>query len=481
MATTASGQPNILIVVIDSMRADHVSCYGYHRETTPNIDRLAAEGCLFETAITAAPFSPASYASIFSNLYPHQHGVNGDTVRVWPNGWPRLPEKMQECGYYTFCISNNGFVSEEMNGSRGFEAFAGPKDSWFLKQYSRAASRARRYFGDRLAGLLESNGILCHKKGDSLKSVDSVNELIRRGRRPFFGVMILMDPHVFYNPRRRAFCEDQAQVRKFLKRVNGRHMWSKLMAVRQTLPREQLQAGIDLYDSEIHHADRAIGELYDCLEREGVLDETVLVVAADHGEAFGEHGVWGHGFCLNDCLTRVPLVMRCPRYWPSGTRSAALVQLHDLHQLCTSVSGTGDPEPHRYPNCLTQASDAAWRGRDFVYSEFARQSKTLQFMHDHSPDFTSGLWDHGMWAVRSRDWRYIEYGEAAQEFYDLGNDPLETTPVADPPPTIASTLRHHLGLHRSELTAMQPPERGSMKEGVDEVVYERLRALGYLE
>ena len=118
-------QPSVLIVIIDSLRADHVSCYGYRRPTTPNIDRIAAEGCRFQTCITAAPFSPASYASIFSNLFPHEHGVNGDTVRVWPDCLPRLPELMKENGYYTFGVSDNSFVSVETNATRGFDAFVG--------------------------------------------------------------------------------------------------------------------------------------------------------------------------------------------------------------------------------------------------------------------------------------------------------------------------------------------------------------------
>lgn len=116
-------KPNILIIIIDSMRADHVSCYGYERQTTPHIDRLAAEGCVFVNAFTAAPFSPASYASLFSSLYPHQHGVNGDSVRAWPRSWVRLPEKLPGLGYSTFAISNKDFASRQHNEADGFDSF----------------------------------------------------------------------------------------------------------------------------------------------------------------------------------------------------------------------------------------------------------------------------------------------------------------------------------------------------------------------
>ncbi len=480
--SSAMRKPNILIVVIDSLRADHMSCYGYHRETTPNIDRLAAEGCLFETAITAAPFSPASYASIFSNLYPHQHGVNGDTVRVWPNSWPRLPEKMQECGYYTFCISNNVFVSRSTNADRGFDTFLDMSEpTWRLRQIERILRRVRMHFGDRVAHSVSPNRVQCAYKGDSHKTVRNVISLIKENARPFFGFVILMDPHTPYNRLRRQYCDRPANVRRFFRMRNSRAMWSEMMASRTGLNDAELGVVCDIYDSEIQHADACVGQLQSWLRMTHILDDTILVVTADHGEAFGEHGVWGHGFCLNDCLTRVPLILRHPKYWSPGTRSAALVQLHDLHQLCTSVSETGDPDLHQYPKCLTQASNAAWRGRDFVYSEFARQSKTLQFMQGYNQTFNPGLWDHDMWAIRSRDWRCIEYGESAQEFYDLGNDPLETTPCVDPAMTVANTLRYHLGLHKSELTDLQQREGGSMKDDVDDMVNERLKALGYIE
>ena len=138
-------KPNILIIVVDSLRADHMSCYGYRRNTTPAIDRLAAEGCLFENAISAAPFSPASYASLFSNLYPHQHGVNGDTVRVWPNHFTRLAEKMKDNGYFTFGVSNNDFVSKQCNSIQGFDDYADVWDpGWYLRQHQRLIRVAPR-------------------------------------------------------------------------------------------------------------------------------------------------------------------------------------------------------------------------------------------------------------------------------------------------------------------------------------------------
>jgi len=472
-------RPNILIVVIDSLRADHVGCYGYRRPTTPNIDRIAAEGCLFETCITAAPFSPASYASMFSNLYPHQHGVNGDTVRVWPDAWPRLPQLMRERGYYTFGVSNNAFVSAEMNATRGFDAFLGLQEGWVLRQYNRILGRVRRSLGYPVANRLEINRLLCKTKGDSRGALRAVAGFMRAATRPFFGFVILMDPHAPYGADRRAFSRSPAHVREFLRRINGREMWPRMMAYRRTLPQETLDAAMDLYDGEVLHADRCLGETYRWLRQAGLLDDTVLAVAADHGEAFGEHGVWGHGFALNDCLTRVPLVLRCPALWPPGARCDALVQLHDLHEMCLNVASYGDPRPREHGNCLTRGSDPSWRGRDFVFSQFPPQAGTLGFFRETNADFRPGTWERDMWAVRSRDWRYVEYDDGAFELYDLRADRNETTSVANDHPAVCREFRDRLAQHRLD----RPRDRDSLDPPpeVDEVVLERLRALGYVE
>ena len=213
MSTTSAKKPNILIIVIDSLRADHVSCYGYHRQTTPSIDRLAAEGCLFETASTAAPFSPASYASIFSNLYPHQHGVNGDTVRIWPDSLPRLPEAMRNHGYFTFGVSNNDFVGEAACAAKGLDTFFDmSRTSWRVRQQRRILGVVRRKLGDRVADRLSTNRMQCTVKGNSEASVQAAKTLIARGDRPFFGFIVLMNPHMPYDNRRAVFLPSQSTL-----------------------------------------------------------------------------------------------------------------------------------------------------------------------------------------------------------------------------------------------------------------------------
>ncbi len=474
-------KPNILIIILDSLRADHVSCYGYHRETTPNIDRLAAEGCLFETAITAAPFSPSSYASLFSNLYPHQHGVNGDSVRIWPNSFVTLAEKMKDNGYYTFGVTNNDFVGTKCNAHRGFDRYIDAwAPSWWLNQYRRGVRATRKFFGERPARWIESNRAQCVVKGDSVKTMRIARQLMYNNEdRPFFGVIVLMDPHAPYDRRRREFLPRSDAAADFFRRVNAGNMWVKTMATGIEPESMHLRVALDCYDSEIRFADRCIGELCNWIRKRGALENTVVIVSSDHGEAFGEHGVWGHGFHLTDCLTRVPLVVRCPEYWTAGQHSHALVQLHDIHELCVSISRDGNPRPDEFEHCLTQAHDPHWNGREYAFSEFAVQKQTLALMSRLNPNLHVGRWGHPMWAVRTREWRYIEFGDIVAELYDLANDRYETRSVLDQHPTVANGLRAQLARHRDTRAAPQPPCTAATD--VDDVVLQRLRDLGYVE
>jgi arylsulfatase A-like enzyme len=477
-------KPNILIIVVDSMRKDHVSCYGYPRLTTPNIDQLAAKGCIFEKAITAAPFSPASYASLFSDLYPYQHGVNGDTVRVWPDHFPRLAEYMKSQGYFTFGISNNDFVSRKTNATRGFDYY---EDVWnpdfFLRAHQKAIRGVNKYIGYGWSRYLHTNRLQCSAKGDSLRSAKLAASIIQHNNeQPFFGFLVLMDPHAPYNRNRRQFVSRNKTANRFLRDFNDGKMWTNCMANHADPPEEYLQFALDFYDSEIHYADAGIGYIYKQLQALNLLEDTIVVVTADHGEGFGEQGVYGHGFSLCDALTRVPLIIHGPRYWRPGSRYTGLVQLHDVHQLCCSVANDGTPHAELYPYCLTQAADNRWPGREAAFSEFPLQTGTLKMFHNINPDFKTEHWDKPMWSVRTAHWRYIEYEGGDCELFDLIRNPKEKISVETSYPAVVEEMKSLLAVHKRGYTPQSEyVSAKSNEQDLDAVALERLRALGYIE
>jgi arylsulfatase A-like enzyme len=387
---------------------------------------------------------------------------------------------LREEGYFTFCITNNSFVTRATNAHLGFDVFDDFREpTAYHRLRDRALRRVRNHFGDRLADRLSSNAQRCMVKGDSADTVRRALSLIEQSERPFFGLLILMDTHTPYRKMRTRFARSAPAVRRFLRDHNYRTMWADLMAANSRLPDDMLATALDLYDAEALHADSCLRTLMEALRARGTLDATALIVTADHGEAFGEHGVWGHGFSLNDCLTRVPLVARHPDYWPAGTRHEGIVQLHDLHPTCLRLAGMDVASESDTTYSLTNAGDPACPGREVAFSEFPRQSKTLKFMHDHNPQFDPGVWDHGMWAVRTADWRYVEYENGQCDLYDLNADPSETQSVYEKHPDERDELRARLQAHRLDRPYVSEDSREL--QAVNDVVAERLRALGYIE
>jgi len=475
-------KPNILIVVQDSMRADHVGCYGYHRPTTPHMDQLAREGAVFTRAITAAPFSPASYASIFSNLYPHQHGVNGDSVRIWPDTWTRLPEKMQQLGYHTFGVSNNDFVSETMNGVRGFDDFFGMTPHWLMRQQDRVFRQVKKFCSEKKARQCDMSRLLWLRKGNSREAMASVSRFIQTSVHPFFGFVILMDPHAPYHAAHNEFCSSSSGVSRFMREVNGRLMWPRVMSEQRPLCPANLQTAIDLYDGQILEGDRWIGHIIQQLKDSQLLDDTLLMFCADHGEAFGESGVWGHGFSLNEYMTRVPLIVRHPSYIKPGTRSDALVQLHALHDTCLSVA-SGDLNVVDHPQSLMRVCEPDWQGQKYVFSEFPPQYGTAKMFEQAKPGQVPERWTIPMRAIRSRRWRLIEYGQNEIELFDLDSDPEELRAVHSQHPDIVDDMRKRLADHSGDIQSQSQTHAQDQPSGeqLEESVLERLRALGYVD
>ena len=372
-----------------------------------------------------------------------------------------------------------------MNGHRGFDTFIGPDDTWLLRQQNRLLRHAKRTFGESFARNLEIQRILATEKGDSAVATAHATRLIESSNKPFFGFVVLMDPHAMYHPARREFCGDSTALSQFLREINGRQMYASIMARGGSLAPRLRQTAVDMYDAEVKHADRFVGRLVDCLARRDQLDNTFLVICADHGEGFGEHGVWGHGFALHEFMTRVPLIVRHPATFEPGSRSNALVQLHALHDTCLHLSGglQSSDSSHKAgfdeSDSLLRVADSTWNGSEFVFSEFPMQSGTLAMMHRLNPNFEPGRWASDMWSVRSSQWRLIEYDNGERELYDLVSDPHETNSVHEKYAEKCGELSEHLRAHRQDRpTKSSNPDA---PEQVDEAVLDRLRALGYID
>ncbi|MEX1309820.1 MAG: sulfatase [Candidatus Sulfomarinibacteraceae bacterium] len=314
-------RPNVVIYLVDALRADRLGAYGCDRGLSPRLDAMAAEGVTFTDVTAQSSWTKAAVASIFTGQWPRAHGVNGPDDRL-PDHLPTLPELLRADGYRTAAVVANAYVGEPFGFARGFDSFE------FLE----------------------------HTKGRS----DVIHERLERWfearedtTAPFFLYVHTIDPHAPYAPPtafREAFAasvEDPSvgQVETVRGLVTGTVEPSAALG-------EDLRL---LYDAEIAANDASFGRLLDLLEEVGELEDTLVIFTSDHGEAFGEHGTWTHGLDLHNEVLAVPLVMRLPGAASPGRRVTTPVQHIDLLPTILDRCGVAGAEPH--PGAALLAGD----------------------------------------------------------------------------------------------------------------------------
>jgi arylsulfatase A-like enzyme len=305
----ATARPNLVLVSIDTLRADHLGAYGYGRATSPSIDRLAREGVVFERAYSTSNWTLPAHVSMLTGLYPTRHGAHHPR-RAPAAEVGLLPEALGRRGYRSAAVvSTVAFLEKKYGLARGFEVY--DDESAFPARFPEAS---RFVSSERVHA----------------RAVELLDEL-GDGGAPFFLFLHYFDVHADYVPP-----------------PPFDRMFAPGDGVRLDLPEseeprrghaERLAA---LYDGEIRWVDSWIGRLLDELDRRDLAGRTLVVVTADHGEEFLEHGDWLHGRNLYDTSMRVPLVVRFPGGAHAGRRVTAPVSLVDLGATLLAAAGAGD-------------------------------------------------------------------------------------------------------------------------------------------
>jgi choline-sulfatase len=274
LLAAAAAPPNLLVVTIDTLRADRVSAYGFAAGTTPALDAVAREGILFEDAVVHAPLTRPSHASLFTGRLPFEHGIRDNFSRPLDAKTPTLASILKQRGYATGGFIGAYPVSRDSGLQRGFDVFDDP-----FAAVSSVATRRDR--SERRAG----------------EVVDRALAWLATSRSaPFLAWVHLFDPHAPYEP-------PGPFAQRFAK---------------------------DLYAGEVAYADSQVQRLLDWIERQGLRQSTLVVVLSDHGEGLGDHGENEHGFFIYDTTMRVPLVVRWPGRLPAGLRVRGQFQGVDL-------------------------------------------------------------------------------------------------------------------------------------------------------
>lgn len=367
----------VLLYVLDALRADHLGCYGYRRDTSPSIDRLAAEGIVFDNCFTSSTWTRPVAATLLSGAYPSVHGACGRRDGFDSN-LARMPEVFRESGHRTLGVTAMGNLAGELGFARGFDQY--------VDLFSAPSIVARRTVCKaRKEGLPVSP-----RRRIGLPLAEDINEALfpwiaEHRASDTFCFAWSIETHVPYAA--------PARFRRFSSLDPVRPYAGQRRDIRSA-DRADRERIINLYDDEIVYSDHCIGELVAYLKEHRLYDDSLIVITADHGDAFFEHGTYAHDHAPYEELVHVPLIMKLPYSRHSGRRVRALVELVDVFPTLVSVTGRSLPEAAR---CFLQGHDLMP-----VVEGNVRQVRRWAFSETQSLPFKNGYQ-----SVRTGRWKYI--------------------------------------------------------------------------
>jgi len=408
---------NVVLISLDTLRADYVGAYGQPLATTPNLDRLASEGALFETVYTTYPSTTASHMSMLTGLYPEVHGVYGPTHSL-PPMLPILAEVLRGRRYRTAAVTEDAMLAAAVGFHRGFDSYREYKSS------------------DRL-----TEGHVGEVVDDALAWLE------KHHRERFFLFLHTYQVHGPYTP--------PPAYDVFTAQPPG--LKEEFAAVRRG------------YAGDLLYTDAEIGRLLAGLDALGETERTIVVVTADHGEELGDHGVVGHTWYVTDPVLRIPLLVRAPGLVPAGLRIAGTASLVDVAptilDLAGGVSGASTPavQGTSLVRWLADPAGASRRDRVVFAEQMTRTGHTRV-----------------MYRGREK-WRVGGSPGEAPAFFDLRASPIEHAGAADAARVAegrALLERHRAATEEIRITLGRPK---AARAQVDDVTQQKLRALGYVE
>jgi len=460
-------RPNVLIYMIDTLRADHTSLYGYARDTTPFLKKLGAQGLVFEDCQAQATWTKPSTASLMTSLYSFTHGISLDSDTI-PKGASTLAEQLRAAGYVTASVVSNPFAGRLTGLQRGFDYMS----EWAVVQ------RRRTDAEDRATDSAALNKVV-------------FPWLEQHRDEPFFLYAHATDPHAPYRPpagfeekfanpaETPEFNRNYVKLRDKAQYGGGTVISRALCAKSGVNPDGFIHRAIDRYDGEVLHNDWSLQQLVDKLKQIGVLDNTLIVVVSDHGEEFWEHGWTAHGHSLYQELTHGVFLMWNPKLIPTPRRVTEPVQLIDVMPTVLDLLGLKIPDVVQGQSLAAFAKGQPFQRRGPVMtSRYAHpHAKPNGFVPENRTD-TVALLDAG-WKLIYRD-KAKEVGMNKVELYDRRTDRGEAKNVAGEHPQEVSRMMTEIGKWLDAEKQIKSFLGRGAKATMDQKTLEQLRSLGYI-
>lgn len=439
-------QPNVLIVLVDALRADRLGCFGHPWQTSPHIDRLRRESVLFRHALASSSWTAPAVASLFTSLHPYRHGVRYVDTLELARGLDTVAERFLDAGWFTGAVSDNLLIIPDNGFDQGFRCFVSRPDTVEMRK-AEAVTRL------------------------------ALSWLQHHGDRPFFLYLHYMDPHADYQPRQ-PFHPGPTPIgtviRPFVERGQAGGVANRMQksgSFRLT-PAEDRRL-LELYDGEIAATDYQVGRLLAGLRKQGLAEQTVVVFVADHGEEFADHGKYAHATSLFDELVRVPLMVRMPGpARPAGPGIDSVVRAVDLGPTLLDLVGAGD---------LPGAVDARSFRRLLDNEDLAGDAREAYFeLNPYSRNPLAPGWVEAARGVRLGHLKLVyQPRTGVYRLFDLRADPGERRSIyrAGEPRSMemAARLENYL---KDAVTAGEESGEASL---LGDRQLQQLDALGYLE
>jgi arylsulfatase A-like enzyme len=423
---------NVILISMDTLRADHLGCYGYNRDTTPYIDALSKESVLFKQVVAQAPYTVSSHMSMFTSLYPSFHKVNLIRESTMNPRIETLAELLYNKGYRTWAISGGGQMSSDYGLSEGFESyteFTSPhRDVWRKIQ--------------EIIGFIE-----------------------REKNNNFFVFFHSYKPHAPYHP---IAPYDTIFSPDYSGPISGSiEQIEQINSGELEVTPEDIEHLVALYDGDIREMDDQIAELFDFLKKEGLEKRTLVIFTSDHGEEFGEHGKVGvHSHTVYDELLLVPLILHLPDILPRGAVFENQVQSVDILPTILDLAGI------------------ELKGRSIHGKSLLPLIESEQQIENGRHAFSERLAadGHHFRSMRSSGYKYIMHEVKKRNFvdhlyFDLTSDPQEQNSLEMSPKQLRRVFNEILFLIE-EGKKVDPFRRGKT---IDKDTLETLKALGYIK
>jgi len=445
----------VILLLLDTLRWDALSCYGHSQRLTPHLDRFCSEAIQFEMARAQASWTKPSIATLLTSTYPRQHGARGRADRI-RSASPSLASVFRRAGYRTGAVVANGNLSPAFGFARGFDHYHYLRPDFALGARGKAlglgAYRIASVAWQRLARNRRDHRYFKRDATEVNRAVlDWVSGLTGEERRRFFIFVNYIDPHDPY----------------FRHPYDGHGLGAVDGKSPSPETRDEM---VSLYHGEVAFLDHHLGRLFARLRQAGLYQRSLILITSDHGEEFLDHGGWWHGLTLYEEQLRVPLLVRLPRGVGGGTRAGAETGLVDVAPGLLEMAGLGNAVP------------GAMRGRGLARSLAAGDPATGAAPRSfHADELLDG---NRLSSITEGRWKYVRAnrgnprGVPVESLYDLETDPGERTNLAGTRPDLVEALSERLDRLQAGGGGTAAAAPGAE---MDEETAEHLRALGYLQ